>query len=296
MVGIASVIAAIQPSLDLTTKAPTAQIVAPRRMNDQVESKKMILLEGNLDQRFFYFIDKRSVDIAQPFLVGFPFSIRNSGDKRLDHVSITFTFKPTMDKLLGDRPSLSDDAWPFLPDLPMSEVDLSGRNEPQRKYALTPKAASVTYSSLELLPNTEDFFEFHFAPRLYQASVLKDGAQVPIAAYDVAAKVVADGFDQSQRFRMVILPGRDDADFLVGVAAFSRLFACKYICEENWLGREIHKMPWLAEHFTQHFENVVVKPTTRIALAPNGPFKVLQPEGDVEVTRFIQTIGSRPGQ
>jgi hypothetical protein len=289
---IAGVIAAVQPLSDLAAKAPTAQIIAPRSAAAAIEPKKMILLDSHFDQRFFYFVDKRKVSAGQPFLIGFPFSIRNSGEKRLEHVTITFSFEHTSEGLRGKRPSLSDEEWPLFADIPWQAIDVSGRNELQRKLALSPKVASVTFSGMEVLPNNEHFFEFHFAPRLYPVSIIENGEEVPVAVYDVKATVVADGFNQSQRFRILVLPGDDEADFSVGVNLFSRFLACKHLCNAPWLRQQIHKVPWLATRLTQEYENVIVRPSPLYAQAPNGVFRVLKPDSEIEVNRFVQVLGT----
>lgn len=290
---LAGIVAAVQPFTELTTTPANTAILAPRRSPDDRDSSKMILLDRAFEQRFFYFVDKRLVKVDQPFLIGFPFSIRNVGEKRLDHATISFTFEHVREGLFGSRPSLADAEWPMFADIPMKAVDLSGRSTLQRKMALSPTAASITYTGLEFLPKTEHFLEYHFAPKLYPISVAEGGSQESIGAYDVKVTVIGDGFSQEQRVRVMVVPGDSEEDFLVGVAAFSRLFGCKVLCEASWLRQQVHKVPWLAAKMTREFENVLVFPTPLYGQAPNGLFRVLRPEGNIRVQRFVQVLGAR---
>lgn len=286
-----TIVAAIGPWREWTTAPATASLVVPRAAHTRIDPKQMILLDNRFEQRIFYMIDKRSIDTEKPFLIGFPFSITNFGEKKLEKATVSFTARHTQSGLISNPPVFDPIEYPLFADIPMESQNFTGRMTFTRSLASTKDVAAISYNISELPPNQEAFFEFHIAPRAYKISVLEGGADVTAAIYDIKVIVISDGPSETQHFKLILLPSDDTDDFSVGVAAFTQFFGCKILCSKNWLTKQVHSSPWLAERFSTTIEDVLIKPKAFLASSGGKAFQVLKPENEITARRFVQVFG-----
>lgn len=287
---VATVIAAIQPAIDLSLKPATALIALPRPVNSRMVPERLIILNSKIEQRVFYMVDRENAPTR--FIVGLPYSISNIGDKRLQKVTISFAFTHVSAGLKFDAPNFEEKGLnAFFPDIKMNAAIPSGRQELKRSAVVTPTRATISYNFDELLPNQESQFEFHFSPNLYDVSLPEGVIRVPMSAYDVNVSVTSDTLVESNKFRLFILPADDKDEFSTGIDLFSYYLSCKTLCNSNILKKIVHSNTWLAKKFAQEYENVAISPLVRLATVGGELTTVLTPSDDIRVARFVQILG-----